>query len=124
MRILLVEDSWHVAKAMKNLLEVMGADLVGPVATAAEAERLVSEHAPDVALVDLNLRGGERAYGLIDRLQEKGVRVIVISGYETVPLPPGKAMAVLQKPVSAEKLLATLQLVIARNASPASGSPL
>ena len=47
LEILLVED----------LLELLGAVVVGPAATTAEAERLPSEHAPDVALVDFHLRG-------------------------------------------------------------------
>jgi DNA-binding response OmpR family regulator len=67
MRILLVEDSCQVGVALKDLLQMFGADVAGPVATTAEAERLIS-HAPDVALVDVNLRGGEQAYGLIDEL--------------------------------------------------------
>jgi len=65
LRILVVEDSWHVAKAMTTLLKVLGADPAGPVATTAEAERLISERHPDLALVDVNLRNGELAYDLI-----------------------------------------------------------
>jgi hypothetical protein len=37
--ILLVEDSWHVGKAMKTLLRVLGADVAGPAATTADATR-------------------------------------------------------------------------------------
>jgi hypothetical protein len=40
LEILLVEDSWVVGEAMEDLLELLGADMVGPAATAAEAERL------------------------------------------------------------------------------------
>ena len=80
LEILLVEDSGIVGEAIKDLLELLGADVVGPAATTAEAERLLSEHAPDVALVDFHLRGGELSYGLIARLHEQGVSVIMISG--------------------------------------------
>ena len=59
LEILLVEDSREVGEAMKDLLELLGAEVAGPAATTAEAERLLSEHAPDVALVDLHLRDGE-----------------------------------------------------------------
>jgi CheY-like chemotaxis protein len=107
--ILLVEDSWHLGIALKNLLKAWGAEVSGPVATAAEADRLTSEHRPAVALVDLNLRGGERAYDLIDRLHERGIPVIVTSGYEVLPRPPGKAVAVLQKPFGEAQLLALLR---------------
>jgi DNA-binding NtrC family response regulator len=112
--ILLVEDSWHVGKAMKRLLHVLGADVAGPVATTADAERLVAERAPDIAIVDINLRDGERSNNLIDRLLEQRISVIVVTGYATVSLPAGKVAAILEKPVSKEQLLATLRPIIAR----------
>jgi CheY-like chemotaxis protein len=101
--ILLVEDSWHVGNAIKRLLRALGADVAGPAATIADADRLVAERTPDVAIVDINLRGGERANDLIDRLHEQCIPVVVITGYTAVSLPPGKAEAILQKPVSEEK---------------------
>jgi DNA-binding response OmpR family regulator len=113
-RVLLIEDSWHVGIALKGLLQDWGADVAGPVATTVEAEYLISEHVPDLALVDFNLRGGELAYGLIDRLHDQGVRIIVTSGYAVLPLTPGKAVAILQKPFSEAQLLATLRPVTAR----------
>jgi DNA-binding NtrC family response regulator len=112
--ILLVEDSWHLGKAMKRLLAVLGADVAGPVATTADAERLVAERAPDIAIVDINLRDGERSNNLIDRLVEQRISVIVVTGYATVSLPEGKVTAILEKPVSKEQLLAILRPIIAR----------
>ena len=112
--ILLVEDSWQVAKALKSLLQILGADVAGPAATVADAEHLISEHIPDVALVDFNLRGGEQASGVIDRLYGHGVPVIVITGYAVIPLAPEKAVAILQKPITSAELLATLRPVIAQ----------
>ena len=96
---------------LKNLLLACGVDVAGPVATAADAERLISDHLPDIAIVDLNLRDGEAAYDLIDRLHEQGVRVIVITGYSEVQLAPGKAAAILHKPFGDEQLLAALHRV-------------
>jgi DNA-binding NtrC family response regulator len=109
-RILVVEDSWHLGVALKSLLRSVGADVVGPVATSAEAERLIAQQVPDVAIVDFNLRGGELAHDLIDKLNDLSVRVIVISGYATLPLAPEKVAAVLQKPMVEEQLLAALQI--------------
>jgi DNA-binding NtrC family response regulator len=113
-RILLVEDAWNLAKALKNLLQCLGANVAGPAATVAEAERLISEHTLDLALVDLSLRGGEQAYGLIDRLHGQGIPVIVTTGY-SVPLAPGKAAAILQKPVSTAQILAAVRTVTSQN---------
>jgi DNA-binding NarL/FixJ family response regulator len=56
--VLIVDDSSYVADGVKMLLEAWGADILGPVATTAEAERMVSARSPNVALVDITLRGG------------------------------------------------------------------
>ena len=109
-RILVVEDSWHLGVALKSLLRSVGAEVAGPVATSAEAERLIAEQVPDAAIVDFNLRGGELAFDLIDKMNELSVRVVVISGYATLPVSPDKVAAVLQKPMVEEQLLAALQI--------------
>src|SRR5947209_17028402 len=105
LRILLVEDSPDVGKAVKSLLELLGADVAGPAVSAAEAERLLSVHSPDVALVDFHLRGGELAYDLIAWLHDQGVPVIVVSGSEMPELPLVEAAGILEKPFSAGQLL-------------------
>jgi len=109
-RVLLVEDSWQLGMALKSLLRSLDAEVDGPVATTADAEHLISEHIPDAAVVDINLRQGERSYGLIDRLIGQGVPVIVTSGYSDLPMVPAKAY-VLEKPISEEKLLTILRSV-------------
>src|SRR5947208_15033222 len=75
-RILLVEDSWLVGNAIKRLLRTLGADVAGPGATVVDAERLVAERTPDVAIVDINLRDAERAAHLIDRLHGHSILVV------------------------------------------------
>ena len=114
LRILLVEDSWHVGQAMKTLLELVGAQVAGPAATGADAERLFSERVPDLALVDFHLRDGELATSLINRLHDRGVPVIVITGYAVLPVRPKNVVTILQKPVRMDLLLATLRPFIAR----------
>jgi len=109
LRVLVVEDSWQVSAALKRLLESCGADVAGPVATAAEAAHLVSERTIDVALVDIRLRGGELAHDLIDKLHDRGIRIVVVTGYGDASFDQGKVAAVLQKPVSAPLLLQSLR---------------
>jgi len=113
-RILLVEDSWHVGKAMKGLLRVLGAEVIGPAGTTVEAERLIAERTPDVAIVDINLRHGETSSNLIDRLLERHVPVIIVTGYAAVSLPTRNVEAILEKPVSKEQLLEKLRPIVAR----------
>lgn len=113
-RVLVVEDSWHVARALQSMFEILAIDVAGPVATTAEAERLIAAQTPDMAVVDINLQG-EMAYGLIDSLNDRGVPVIVISGYSILPGLEEKVAAVLHKPFRAAALLTTLRRVAAQN---------
>ena len=70
LEVLLVEDSQSVADALKQHLELLGANVTGPAATTAEATRLMNERLPHVALVDFHLRGGDSS-GLIAQLVRK-----------------------------------------------------
>jgi DNA-binding NtrC family response regulator len=117
LHVLLVEDTWQVGEAIKGLLQAMGAEVAGPAATTAEADRLLSERTPDAALVDFCLRGGELADSLIDRLNDRGVSVIVISGYEVLPAPTAQTVAILRKPFTDTQLLATLKPLVTQKTS-------
>ena len=109
LNILLVEDSPDVGEAVKKLLELLGATVAGPAATTAAAESLIAERLPDVALLDFHLRGGEQSDGLIARMRQQGVPVIILSGSFEFPSPPSRAGAtILEKPVSEAELLAHL----------------
>jgi DNA-binding response OmpR family regulator len=116
--ILLVEDSRDVGEAVKKHLELLGAKATGPAATTAEAEGLLNERPPDVALVDLHLRDGELSDGLIGRLHEQGVPVIMLSGsFGFSPLASVEGTTFLEKPVSEAQLLAHLGPLIAKKAT-------
>jgi|SoiMethySBSTD1v2_1073268.scaffolds.fasta_scaffold14988_9 DNA-binding response OmpR family regulator len=112
--VLVVEDTWHVAKALKSALEQVGMHVSGPAATTAEAKRLVAGHLPAVAVVDVNLKR-EMACDLIDDLHQQGVRVVVVSGYAVPPVSAEKVAAILQKPFSATELLTALRTVVGKN---------
>jgi len=71
--------------------------------------RLVSESRPDVAIVDISLRDGELSYELIASLQDRGIRIVVLTGYGEVSLRKDKATVVLQKPARDEVLIASLR---------------
>jgi CheY-like chemotaxis protein len=107
-RVLVVEDHWFVANALKSLLEAEGAEVTGPASTTVDAHRLAIGHELDLAVVDINLKG-EMAYGLIGQLHELGVRVVVVSGYAVVPGLTEKVAAVLQKPFNGPALLSALR---------------
>jgi two-component system, response regulator PdtaR len=109
-RVLVVEGNWVIAKALRLLLEETGLVVSGPSATIADAERLISEQVPQLAIVDLKLRG-EMSFDLFDCLHDRGVSVVVVSGL--VSTPPAKAVAFVQKPFSGAELIDTLCDVVA-----------
>jgi CheY-like chemotaxis protein len=111
--VLIVEDSWHVAKAMRSALEVLGMGIIGPTATTGEARRLVAEQKPMLALVDLNLKK-EMAYGLVEELHRQDILVIVVSGYAVPEMPADMVAAFVQKPFSEADLITALRTTAAR----------
>ena len=116
LRVLIVEDSYVVASAIQSLLEEIGMVVVGPVASSTDAERLLVERSPELAIVDIHLKG-EKSFNLIDRLHEEGIPVLAMSGLAAHTTVAG-ASAVLQKPFGGSDLLAALDRIIA-SASPA-----
>ncbi len=113
-RILVVEDSWQVATAITRLLSALGAEVSGPVATSADAQRLACEQPPDAALVDFSLRGNEVADRLIERLHQLGIHVVVITGYTELPSVRRHAVTILHKPVTEAALLDSLRPMVTR----------
>jgi DNA-binding response OmpR family regulator len=111
--VLVVEDAWFVAKAVKSALEQAGMHVLGPTATTAEARRLVAMEMPKVALIDVNLKQ-EMAFDLIDDLHEQGVHVVVASGYAAPPIAKEKIAACLQKPFSGAELIKTISAIVDR----------
>ena len=110
-RVLIVEDSWQIATALKSMLSDRGMVVTGPTSKIAEAERLAVDEKPELALVDLYLKG-EMSWGLVDWLHQRGLPVIVLSGYAGLNPSLDKANAIVQKPFGADEQVATMQDVM------------
>lgn len=86
-RILVVEDEYLIAADLTELLEDLGAVVVGPARSVKEAlGRLERDGAPDAALLDINL-GHEKAFPIADALIERGVPFIFTTGYSNAAIP-------------------------------------
>lgn len=106
-RVLLAEDSWIIAEAIKEILQQQGAVVAGPAATLAEAHALAKEGGFHAAVCDVNLRG-QMATDFILDLARSGVGVVVLSGYAIDPQLRAKVAACLEKPVSEDQLVAAV----------------
>ena len=105
-RLLVVEDDYVLAEDLKRELEVMGAEVLGPVPSVEGALRLLSaELRPDVVLLDLNL-GGEMAFSVADALQARGILFAFTTGYEAWTIPGAYAhIPRFDKPVEMHRLV-------------------
>lgn len=79
-RILIVEDEFLLAMELEALLEQRGCMVLGPVSSVGQALVLLDGEQPELALLDVNLKG-ERATPLAAALRERGVPFVLITGY-------------------------------------------
>jgi CheY-like chemotaxis protein len=85
-RVLVVEDDFLNALAMKHTLVEGGAVVVGPVASESEAFALVDSEPLDGALLDINLGHGT-TFALATALLERGVPFAFVTGHASKPVP-------------------------------------
>ena len=107
-RVLLVEDEFLLSAVLSADLQDFGYDVLGPFDTLSRGMEAVTSQSFDGAILDINLKG-EMGYRLMDWLHDRGIQVVVISGYEDLPGSLGKFAAILQKPFTDAALLTTLK---------------
>jgi DNA-binding NtrC family response regulator len=125
-RILVVEDEYYLADDIVRALRDCGAEIVGPVATLDQAEKLVSEGGLDCAILDLNLRG-EMSFPVADALTGSGIPFLIATGYDSAAIPERfSSVPRIQKPADARMLASLVPGAIAdrqRRASVHTGAP-
>jgi DNA-binding NtrC family response regulator len=86
-RILVAEDEGLIALELEQILENLGCDLVGPLASVEEVLEKARRESFDGALLDVNLRG-RQIFEVLPELQKLGLRIILASGYDDATLFP------------------------------------
>lgn len=114
LRVLIVDDEVLLADYVACVVEDDGHKVVGTAMTAEDAMRLLLEHRPDLAILDIRLKGEADGVELATAIRASGLGVpyIFITGSGD---PETKAraeaadpVAFLQKPFSDAKLLGLL----------------
>ncbi len=110
LRILVVEDDWILADDIARLLTGEGAAVVGPAGSVDTAARLAAgENGLHAAVLDVKLRDGD-IYDLARRLDERGVRVVFVSGWDPEAAPSDlHHCARLDKPAEPAQVLQGLR---------------
>ena len=84
--ILVVEDEFLIAEEMTTMLENAGHAVLGPAGSVHAAEALLADApAPNVAVIDANLRG-ETSAPLAASLRDRAIPFCVCTGYRIADL--------------------------------------
>lgn len=117
-KILIVEDEPLIALTLEDMLDELGYEVAGTVASLEEALSFVETNAPDGALLDVNL-GRDRIDPVADALARKGCPFIFSTGEGGGALPaPHASRPYVAKPFRMHELAAVLKETI-----PVAGRP-
>lgn len=105
MRLLLVEDDFLIAQAIKRMLERFGCEVVGPIPSLPEAKRVAENEMVHGGLLDINIRGGTTSE-VARMFEQRGTPFLFITGYASPPLEEEDLLARrrLLKPISENAL--------------------
>lgn len=107
MLVLVVEDEPVIAASMEWELREAGHQVLGPVASVAEAEAVTATSRPDLAFIDINLAGHDEGVELARDLRRRmGVPSIFVTGQiNQARQNSDAALGVLTKPFAFEALV-------------------
>ena len=80
MRVLLVEDEPLIAMMLEDFLEALDRQHAGTADSVAAALPMVEAGALDAAILDVNLRGGEKSFAIAEALAAKNIPFVFASG--------------------------------------------
>lgn len=79
-RVLVVEDEMVIVLMIEDILQELGCIVVGSVGKLDAAIRLATDEVLDVAVLDVNIRGGH-IYPVAEQLRARGIPFVLASGY-------------------------------------------
>jgi CheY-like chemotaxis protein len=98
LRVLVVEDEGGVALLIEDMLEQLGCELAGSIATLDKALTFVATQFFDCALLDVNL-AGQMVFPVAEALRKRNIPFVFSTGYGRIGLPETFAgCPVLNKP--------------------------
>ena len=105
LRLLIVEDEYAIAFDLTDTLEEIGASVVGPAPSVANALALIDSEAElDGAVLDINLNG-QLVYPVAEALRARSVPFVFATGYDARVVPSAYAeVPRYEKPVDARQL--------------------
>jgi two-component sensor histidine kinase/CheY-like chemotaxis protein len=103
-RVLIVEDEALVAMMLEEELESLGLSIVANCGSVSDAIKAIDDETPNAAILDVNL-GGEFVYAVADRLLERGIPFVFLTGYGRESVDQRyQFVQILEKPVGRQVL--------------------
>ncbi len=113
-RVLVVEDEMMIAMMVEDMLTDLGHEVVGVAPNLKQALALAASAQIDVAVLDINLGGGERSFPVAQLLRDRGVPFLFATGYGTLGLEaPFQDTVTLKKPFQISDLGKAVEAVTA-----------
>jgi CheY-like chemotaxis protein len=111
-----VEDELVIAMELEDLLQRLGCVVLGPAPSIAQALQALDRERPDVAVLDVNLRG-ERVTPVAEALTKLGVPFVLVTGYGSERLEDEalRDAPYLRKPVDRHRLATALAEALTRS---------
>lgn len=108
-RVLVAEDHFVVANALKQLLEFQGYTVLGPAPSVPAALELIDTQPIDVAVLDVDLRG-QVVSPVAEKLTSMAIPFLFLTGYSGLMLLPEayRSHPCLSKPYESQQLLDTI----------------
>ena len=110
LRVLVVEDDYHVAKSLEQTLTRLGCEVVGPTATADGACKLIKHEVIDAAILDVRLAPGT-SVPVATALRSRNCPFVFVTGFADLGMLPEELRGhrVLHKPVDGATLAAAVR---------------
>lgn len=108
--VLVVEDEFLIALDIQGMLEDNGHSVIGPAGSINAALLLLETARPDVAMLDMNLRG-QLVTPVAERLRSLKISFVLASAYGAPAFDGAEALADAEnvgKPINEQRLLAAL----------------
>jgi CheY-like chemotaxis protein len=111
--VLIVEDEWLIAELLQEVLIGAGYQVLGPASRVREALQLLEDSQPDIAVLDVSLRG-ETSFDLARALAKRSIPFIFMTGHVSNDLlAEFKGRPLLNKPVDDAKLVSCVAKLLA-----------
>jgi two-component SAPR family response regulator len=112
-RVLVIEDEALVGMMIEDFLGDFGYSVVGPIENLQAAILLAATEQIDVAVVDINI-AGQVATAVADKLIEREIPFLFVSGYEKMRGTRYASIPFLRKPFTPEDLHDAVERALGR----------